>query len=146
MYVYIQENEKLVAGGSLMTMGKKQPKNCRLKQPTKTGGVSEMTHQQILKGIIWVILGAPLLGAWIWRTARPYLVWRDIRNGSVKPEASVLWFFIPQIAIFLILPVVAFTVWPVGPWGTGILIAMFVSGCLTVYFGSKIWTEIKRKK
>ena len=105
-----------------------------------------MTYHQIIKGIVWLIMGGTILGAWSWCAVRPYLVLRDIRSGSTKPEAYVLWLFIPQVAIFLILPVVAFTVWSVGPWVTMILIAMFVSGCSMVYFGIKIWAEIKREK
>ena len=47
-----------------------------------------MTHPQIIKGIVWLILGGTILGAWTWCAVRPYLVLRDIRSGSQKPETN----------------------------------------------------------
>jgi drug/metabolite transporter (DMT)-like permease len=106
-----------------------------------------MTQEQFLNGIVLVVTGGFILVVWTWRTVRPYLVLRDIRTGAIKPETDVLWFLGPQAALFLILPVVAFTSWRVRqPWAIVIFVGMFVSGCSTAYFGIKTWTEVNRKK
>jgi hypothetical protein len=107
-----------------------------------------MTQEQLYDAMEWVVTVGFILAIWTWRTVRPYLVLRDIRSGAIAPEIGFLWFLLgPQVVLFLVLPVVAFTAWGVRQtWAIVLLIATFLSGCSTLYFAITMWHEIKRKQ
>ena len=85
--------------------------------------------------------------AWIWRAIRPYLIFRDVRDGVIAPNYDVLIFVVLQAALFLFIPV-----WFLSTAHSQdvitilVLCTVFISGCSTAYYGLKTWKEIMRKR